>query len=513
MTPRETRDAIDAALERIEDFRVGPRLREALVAEGVLFAGTMCVGSDSNAAQQRCQESLGNPSVAANAIRESILSAVPGGVGLASLGDGDRLLDEHTRLSEVLARRIGRSISWVGMPPVVPTQFGIATAADSGLAFVETAGQATIPWSGDVVVLAGVMVTAVGGAAVDASQPQDQAARRLAPALSHFCDRGFVDPTELTYAFNAGRSTFAETDAERRANLSPMASSTTLTFDLIDRAGLCDADCEREIVDAFVIAVAAWRSGCARCAPNALSVVRSPGEVWLMGDAVDRFWAVSSGRAPPTALVLGDRPLVPGTAIPTPSLVGAPSSHRISYESVGPELRSEICSAPDLDAAWFGDAQRAICNGQSSGSNVVVSVALIPGGTSCGPATDAMACGLPDGAVEIAVGVTRFVGRDGRTLLDGDPDSVPVDIGTVLLHEAGHWFGVPHHYDGHPELYDEHPELRQRRTDVMDDFVFVNNGEHCLGASSLVMLNNAADRRWPHRQTTGGALRVAPVGR
>ena len=68
----------------------------------------------------------------------------------------------------------------------------------------------------------------------------------------------------------------------------------------------------------------------------------------------------------------------------------------------------------------------------------------------------------------------------------------------VVLHEVGHWFGVPHaDVAGQDAMHDV----------MSKDY---SKGELCVSSNSLVMLNNASDLRWEYRTRGGGGALVTP---
>jgi hypothetical protein len=121
------------------------------------------------------------------------------------------------------------------------------------------------------------------------------------------------------------------------------------------------------------------------------------------------------------------------------------------------------------------------------------------GATACGPAEDFIACGLPGLGIELAVDGSRFdiPSPDGARRLEHNAgaDVAPIDIRLVVLHEVGHWFGVPH------------SDVAGARgiVDIMG--ATYGDGKLCVSGQGMAMLNNASDTRWPYRVTQGNGLR------
>jgi hypothetical protein len=114
-----------------------------------------------------------------------------------------------------------------------------------------------------------------------------------------------------------------------------------------------------------------------------------------------------------------------------------------------------------------------------------------PEPTDCGE--EAIACGFPGGLVQLSTQQYAF---------SVDAPSGPVRLGAsedvlnaapVVLHEVGHWFGVPH-----PE------QVNVAVKDVMAGRMDIETT--CLSSASLTMMNNASDDRWEYRAHTNQGL-------
>lgn len=121
---------------------------------------------------------------------------------------------------------------------------------------------------------------------------------------------------------------------------------------------------------------------------------------------------------------------------------------------------------------------------------------------------NALACGFPDQSVTLNTPRFKFglMGTDpalpptitlGQAV--GGQRQAHVALHPVLLHEVGHWFGLPH-VDSDPGPDD--------RDEVMID----TGGDDrvCISRAALNMLDSAVDQTWQFRQAVKGMLRYAP---
>ena len=85
----------------------------------------------------------------------------------------------------------------------------------------------------------------------------------------------------------------------------------------------------------------------------------------------------------------------------------------------------------------------------------------------------------------------------GRVTLPQKDGDIPLH--PVILHEVGHWFGLPHV---------ESDAGADGRDEVMVDFGGAD--KVCISRAALNMVDSAVDRTWPLRQSGKGALRYEP---
>jgi hypothetical protein len=117
-------------------------------------------------------------------------------------------------------------------------------------------------------------------------------------------------------------------------------------------------------------------------------------------------------------------------------------------------------------------------------------------------AEDFVACGNPGEYIALDVSLTQYfkTTRGGwgatwtRTLL-GDPDGGEADLSAVLLHEAGHFFGL-----GHLQIENQPADFPAAMLgDYREDF--------CVSSTDTAMLNSSVDLNWGYRAKTLEHLR------
>jgi hypothetical protein len=322
------------------------------------------------------------------------------------------------------------------------------------------------------------------------------AARPLQPLPTAFCRQSDAVPVRGPFeVFNHGRATFTEDPRVRAANQAPFLTQHGVDISVATEPGIaCDSDCEYSLSSLFADAVATWRVGCARCEANALVVLRSNTTVWIDWRIARRLRLAAEGAAVKLDLSEID--------IDEQTTNGVQTFADLSADTTA---LTRLCRIRPEDAPWVATAQQLACQRTNvptaSAHTIRPVVTLTQGDTSCGKL--AIACGLPRAGIEISLSVYRyalpgFVGN-GDIVIGPNSSGPILEMRHVIMHEVGHWFGVPHAQVAGTDQF----------LDVMAETY--GEGSECLAAQSLRMFSNAGDLRWPHRIEQGGAL-MAPRG-
>jgi hypothetical protein len=326
---------------------------------------------------------------------------------------------------------------------------------------------------------------------------------RVDPELARFCLDKPVDPTEPKYRLSTGRGAAPIADA------SDFLSAEILRIELQGDRNDCDDSCKEWVGASVVQALAQWRAGCTRCAPSTLSVVQVGSATYVAVRYVETALQLpylrpqlSSGGvlASEVAYMATSRGAgvnarmgfqrVNGLATALDLCAGGASS-ALGFPSLSSRARDEVCQP----------AKQPACSRSNGCKEILL---RLSGASDC---ANALACGFADQSVTLNTPRFRFsllgptssarpavqLGRAGAA-----QGSRVVPLHPVVLHEVGHWFGLPH----------VDPDPEQGREEVMVD----QGGDDraCISQAAMNMLDSAVDRAWQFRHTGSGKLLYAP---
>jgi hypothetical protein len=307
--------------------------------------------------------------------------------------------------------------------------------------------------------------------------------------------------------YNWGRGQFAEPADVRAKSLAPFTQQSAIRIDVRqDEALKCDSQCQHNLGSLFAEAISVWRGGCTRCNANALVLIELGNSSWLDWRLERRLRSNANNSVP---LDLSAYRTEEDQLIRT-SPSWAPGGQIVPFADISGDrqLIQAICKLPVTAASWVPAVQSRLCGRplQPAPPELRPVLYVKNGATACGLV--AVACGLTYGNVEINAQRYRYTieTNAGNVAVFGGTNefNIALDVWPVILHEVGHWFGVPH-----SEIAG-----KDAATDVMNENY--NGQQPCVSGHSLIMLNNGADMRWPYRVTGGGGLgppQVASPGR
>lgn len=501
----EVRDSFARSASRL-GIAADPAVVEDWANNATIFAGNGCFGSPP---KDNCAATLGTP-----AVLDRITAAMLSEIGTARPA-------EIETLASRLATAVGVEIERAGWPRSVPNEIAVveippelqhsAVSVRTATGLRPAGANARL-----LLLLPGRSLVVFTGAGPVFEKTVNAAARSraaLGSAAPSRSDIGRIDPPRVSCAdeptikfegpyayYNWGRVKFAESEAIRVSNLAPFAGQYAVDIGIFEEvAGTCRADCVLALGTAFAQSIAVWRSGCARCGSNALASIKVGDHVWLDARAAARLRRSASGT-----LTAGSLDLQRASADEmqtsefSGAVFGAPMV-RVSYEQLNsdPALSRALCAAPKDAGPWIAGAQQLACPGGTGvGGPLRPRLTLKTASTSCGPAADFLACGKPEGSVELALEGSNYVfdGPAGPLSLGGSAGGEKMAGFPVILHELGHWFGVPHPDSAGGNILD----LMSSTWDP---------ARACVSTATLLMMNNAADLRWGYRVTGNQGLR------
>ncbi|QKH42332.1 hypothetical protein [Achromobacter denitrificans] len=499
-------DAIrDAANNK--SLGVDPVVGQEIVADSVGFVANFCGEYAPKGAQDPCTAVFFN--------EDELRSIVA-----AFLADALRRPAKIETISSRMAHRAGLTMADVGIAEKRENYIGIVQVPERfrrtdislrtayGLERIGSAADFLLlsPGNHDLVATAGdgsvvsvrVEMPMLGTGRWKEMNEADATTGRIDVPLESFCSpSGEIKLIGALAMFNAGRAKISESREEAGTHTMPVALQTGIDISVLDETGLCDNVCMKGIGVAFAKAIAIWRSGCERCRGSALSVVRVGSSVWLDRKATNRIRRILQDRNIRVDFDLGkslpDETLTyinaPSPLVPRSAIVG------FSQVDGDNEVINVLCGlGSSTGSDWVNSARGFLCDGSPQSKMVLLpTLEIKKTPTDCGEM--AIACAVPGGKVQITIRDYEFriSTPSGTTMLRSATSKATHSLGPILVHEVGHWFGVPH-----PEM------VGVLNKDIMSG-VF-NPDNVCVSAQSLIMLDNATDDRWQYRAKNNQAL-------
>ncbi len=292
----------------------------------------------------------------------------------------------------------------------------------------------------------------------------------IIPPIERLCTPGPRSLTPLTQVIPLRDSVLIET---------PKAFSTaaSATLAVQDPAGLCNAKCRLAIRTALVQSIALWKIGCSRCSFSNLLLISFDGMTYVNSRMLQDIESMVAAKHPlPTRTER--RPL------------GNPGA---SFAYARLDRSSERMAA--LCKTSLPEPYAQLCGGTRSASDTINLVLELSNSSEACGTTTAIACATPDGVVKLRTFDHAFLVSSGTAVEKEKVNTTihPIvfghgaqqfDLLTVLLHELGHFFGLPHLPDGGSR-------------DVMSRTY--RDVRRCISSDDYSMLNQSIDTRWAFR--------------
>lgn len=480
-----------SAFRDAEGIAVHPAVISGMSQQALQFAGIFCLPDDSSDHDERCL-----------ALFRDLSDTAFDRIVTGYLSSASTLSPEIETLYDRFARQVGRSAEEAGWRSTETNRFGLAEIPDGvgarDLFIVADIGRMPLGRVSRSVLLPPGRHTLI---AADTPLIVDMVdRRRVKLSLDATSDAPSMVAAGLSYrvdtpadrycigqdrpdieAFNTGRAQLAT------PSLSAYARLAGLDIALVDSASRCTSDCQQAVASLVARAVLLWRAACGRCDSTALSVLRV-GPVVFFDLRIIQF-------------LQGDwnTPVVPadlkisGTGIQSTFYTGRASVTALQrIDASAPFIRRFCQASGRTDIPWWNPAQELACGASRNDVKLLRShLILHTGPTSCGRAPDFVACGTPEGNVELTldgIGYELIAPGGAGTFMIGAAD-LPLDLEYVLMHEVGHWLGIPHLVASYPP--------HSRVVNVMAE-VYARGG-FCVSRADVTALNNAADTRWDQR--------------
>ncbi len=511
VSPNEVRNAIVSAVEKSANRRallIDPRITDQIYANAMLYVGNFCPNPKENCTALFAADSNLDALVDQHLADLAALPSTPIKSIAERLAPGEFHKTGWDPNISVNAGMVEVPLALRGNPIAVRFATEIIPLGTEGTKILMPPGGAEI-----IITIAGkpqsyqVIAKRLKTTRLQtvASSQKVTAGGILRPAPNAYCWTAKQPPYAGPFAlFNSGRMTIAESAESKRANEAPFVRQSVLPIQVMLEGGVdCGEACKISLASLFADSVATWRSGCLRCNPNALSMITTMGTTWLDSRIVQRLNSALISRT--THLDL-EQPGEREREITPVSPVGGGGPGIQSYLDISNDnsIKRQICQLQDNVAPWVSGVKSHLCHNVPPQQKELLRpiVLLKKGKTACGDV--AVACGLPLERVEISLSKYRYAlpgYHEQQEIVIGLNNAGEVlDMRRILLHEIGHWFGIPHAQIGGKDSY----------LDVMSHTY--GKGESCVSAHSLRMMANAADFRWQYRIKGGGGALLGPPG-
>ena len=321
-------------------------------------------------------------------------------------------------------------------------------------------------YSNDTNPMTNVTVAPMGPDTVDT-------ANRILPPLQFVSLRGETSESPLTLPLPLR-------DDVRIAAPKSFSTTTSIQVSVKDDSGICLKACQIAVRVLLIKAVAVWRMGCTRCSLANLLVIRFPDATYFSAQTVDilrgylsanRQWPRGDERPP-----LQDSRLFSG------------------YERLdGSNPRvSELCAA-HIPAPFD-----QLCPNHAELNSMKVVLEISKESTTCFT-PNAIACASPDGTIQLRAYDHAFTTNEAPGLRSVRFGAGPQEFNllAVLIHELGHFFGLPHLDETTPKI--------EGRSDVM--LPAYNPNGFWVTKADYAILNKAVDPEWPYRLSGCAGLR------
>jgi hypothetical protein len=236
----------------------------------------------------------------------------------------------------------------------------------------------------------------------------------------------------------------------------------------------CNTTCRGAIRNAALDSIAFWRAACSRCERNHLLAVRVDGEMFI-----------------------DERLTLEGPAVLTPGGSGT-TFFALSGRPVAQYVRL-TATPPAVTARLRADATplaKFLAGNDSGAPAMHIAVAGRP--SRCGGSADVIGCAGAGMPIELNANDFVFVGNDSPLFGRGE-ERIRLDI--VMLHEIGHWFGLPH--------VDPLRSVDKSRHAIMEPG-YIGDGQ-CITRGELGLLDDAADLGWTLRLKACDGFRIQRV--
>lgn len=237
--------------------------------------------------------------------------------------------------------------------------------------------------------------------------------------------------------------------------MGPFASRKALRLAITSADRSFDADSRLALASEIARTITIWRAICPACISGNLAVIELADGLY-----VDTALATFLKDVGPDTKWVGGIPRA-GSAVNATkseanftSLIGllsprwGPRGTTPSYQGVArdaPWIKAFCSSDSQSLPADVRDMQEAFpCGPRDAHKSAAMQLHIVDGPTSCGASTNIVGCSADSLLVELNARDYQFKDHVNGTPVFGASTGKAVDLLVVLLHEVGHWMGLPH---------------------------------------------------------------------
>ena len=291
-----------------------------------------------------------------------------------------------------------------------------------------------------------------------------------------------VQTTDARKDTNPRVAQFVDPQAEARSK-SNFSKANALHVQLNYDSDKCDKDCRTAISYSLLASLALWRGGCTQCDTQSIQAVRINETLWV--DSVN----LEKWRYGLENNISGEiyDPLAT-------SRINIRSEPLVNYVNVSDHsVRHRICDNPK-STNINEHVVSTLCQGNSTCNSekcMNLSVDVGKDVSMCQLNSQTIACGTPDQSIGLNIEDFKFEYNDEglkNTTIRFGLGNKPVSLLYTMVHEVGHWFGLPHD-DYRTENWPVNimsPSLKKGRP-------------WCVSQWNLTQLNNAVELGWTPR--------------
>lgn len=253
--------------------------------------------------------------------------------------------------------------------------------------------------------------------------------------------------------------------AAPRETIQPLELGTEHFFDRsrLIRISFRDvsARVQEKLIDHLVTSLRLWYLACSSCPPESAAIINFDNDFWVIGSFIAALNQADSLATQPSfhKPVLGSRVgstlnellRVKRLVNTGPGRLLRDSMQLSDYVRVNKNDAAvkRLCAAEPaeidnrLHAAW-----QALCSATSTASQY--ELAIVKGGGEC-RYENVIACGLPRRGIQLNAGDYRFLDYRNKSFILGEGIQA-IDLLRVILHETGHWIGLPDSDKGNKDI-------------------------------------------------------------